>query len=236
MIKKAFILLLICSSHQIIAQDSLTADIKQWVMRKDPQSVMDISSGFYYDDCSYLGAFGKNRYKINIRFDSVKEKGGTQNYYIEGSSLLKKKVTPFKGILHVDHLDLLHVEDGFYELIAVATGTYTLTEDTGGVFKGVFRKYFSYHEDNQTFKEANMEVSDYEGFAGVWIDPSNGKEYDCHFGFQRYPLSLVGDFEINGGEPSINPDYKKHGWDAYFKKNGGHGFYGNTECNYNWWK
>ena len=96
MIKKLFILFLICLAYDTIAQDSLSSGIKQW-FGEDIGSDINLSSGFYYEDCSYLGIFGKNNYKFNIRFDSVSRKSFTQIYYVEGRSLLEGKITRFKG-------------------------------------------------------------------------------------------------------------------------------------------
>lgn len=234
MIKKILFLFLIFLSHKTTAQDSLTTEIREW-FNQDFESDIDLSSGFYQSDCSYLGIFGNNNHKFNIRFDSVSLKNYTQIYYVEGRSILNNKITPFKGELKVTHIDLLF----FDPLSLVASGSYLLTEEDGGVFKGVFRRHLTLNDkvaDRKTFDNIQAEVSWKEGFAGSWIDPKNGTEYRCHFGFYRYPEILTGDFDTKGGEPHIHPKYQSFGWDNYFEKQNGHGVYSNTECDYDWWK
>lgn len=226
--------MVICSSYETIAQDSLSSGIKRW-FSEDMGSEVNIASGFYYQECSYLGIFGKNNYKFNIRFDSVSQQSGTQNYYVEGRSLLNDKIVSFKGELKVEHLDLYFIEP----LSLAVRGSYHFVEENGGVFKGVFRKYISAtnrDKGNPIFGNIDGEVSHKEGFAGVWIDPENAKEYRCLFGFYRYPEILADDFDTKGGEPHIHPKYKSFGWDSFFQKQEGHGIYTNVECSYDWWK
>lgn len=234
MLKKIIFVLILVSSSEVFGQDSLTSAIKKW-FSEDIESDINLASGFYYDDCSYLGIFGNNNYKFNMRFDSVGRKSFTQIYYIEGRSLLRGKVVSFQGEIEVDRIELYFIEP----LSLVISGSYRFVEKSGGVFEGVFRKYMSNinrGSGNPIFGNIDAEIGHKEGFAGIWIDPKTAKDYKCLFGFNSYPEILAHDFDLNGGVPSINPDYKKHGWSEFFEKNEDRGFYGNTECNYDWWK
>lgn len=227
--------LLIISITNAAAQSNLNEKVNKW-SNGVPEYRVDISSIFYYENCSYLGVFGKNNYKINIRFDTVWQKEGARNYFIEGKSFLNGKICSLEGELTVNHLELMDVQPDISELTLVATGTYKLTEKEGGIFTGNFRKYFSYQVgDGSPFKEINEETGDREGFAGVWTDSSAGKEYACYFGFKQYPEALTGDFDA-GGEPNIDPKYKTYGWANYFEKRNGFAYYNNIECDDIWWE
>lgn len=233
-LKSILIISLIYPSLKTVAQDIVSAEVKQWFI-EDMGSQVDIASGFYYDNCSYLGIFGENHHKFNIRFDTIYQKHGTQNYYIEGKSILNGKIAPFKGELNVEHLDLYYTKP----LSLAVSGSYYLVEENGGVFKGVFRKYMSNKTrdiEKLSFGNIDGEVSHKEGFAGVWIDPISKKQYQCLFGFYRYPETLAIGFDTKGGEPHIHPKFRSYGWNEFFEKQNGHGVYTNVECNYDWWK
>ena len=232
---KVTIFILIFSINNLSAQTLFKEKVDRWA-NDIPECRVNISSTFYYENCSYLGVFGKNYYKINIRFDSVWQKENKRKYHVEGKSFLNDKICPLKGELAIDHLELIDIQPEISELILMATGTYQLTEKDGGVFSGKFKKMFSYRMgDAPQFKEPDEETGEREGFAGVWTDPSNGNEYPCHFGFKQYPEVLTGDFDA-GGEPNIDPKYKTYGWARYFEKRNGFAYYTNIECDNDWWK
>ncbi len=194
---------------------------------------LDISQAFYYEDCSYLGIFGENKYKINIRFDSVWIRG-VNIYVVEGKGYLKGKVSKFQGLINLEHIDIVTGQASQSEIIFLASGTYHFTEVEGGIFTGHFKKHFTYDVRSKIISNyVDMELGENEGFGGVWISPSSQKSYRCHFGFANYPSSLADDFDA-GGEPNIDLKYKKYGWEEYFSKTG-YAPYFSTDCEDDWW-
>jgi len=198
----------------------------------------DFSSVFYYDQCSYLGVFGRNKRKIHIRLDSV-FKVTSDRYSVVGSSLLKENVCLFKGEIKIERIEFVHLDVEGSELWLALVGSYKFAEDNscGGIFQGKYRKYFVYNWQDKKIQHADsyMELGEEEGFAGVWIDEKKGKSYPCHFGFYRYPSELAGDFDYGGGEPIINPKYRSYGWEPYFQE-GNLGFYRQRDCKDQWWE
>ena len=91
-------------------------------------------------------------------------------------------------------------------------------------------------ENDSIIIAESIELSDLEGYAGIWKSIISGKEYSCHFGFNRYSEELGGDFDNRGGEPLINEKYKNSGWQTQFTLNSGKfGYYWNTDCIDKWW-
>lgn len=235
MIKRLILFIFLFSFQNLIAQDSLSHIIEKWVEQEEHLRDIDLSSGFFHENCSLLGIFGSNNYKLNIRFDSVSLSQINQIYYVEGRSLLNDKITSFKGELAIQHIELLDID----QMWLVVSGSYNLVEEGGGVFKGLLKKYLSYDSkvyNKAIFEDIDAEVGNKEGFAGVWIDPNNHKQYRCLFGFHRYPQSLAQDFDRNGGEPLINVKFKEYGWKTWFEIRKGYSFYSNTDCEDDWWK
>jgi len=236
---KMIIFLFVLFSLESMAQKDLRKSIEYWLGESNDCEFLrkDFSSAFNYEECSYLGIFGKNKYKINIRFDTIL-KISDENYLVIGQSKLKNKIVGFKGEIKINSLEFYNYNN--YEplnVCLVVTGTYEFVEsdENRGVFSGNFRKYVHYYLKNDSISvNLDFEVSSNEGFAGSWVNPKSGKEYSCHFGFHRYPSSLAGDFD-QGGEPNIDPKYKPFGWESYFKQRQGYGSYSNTDCQDKWW-
>lgn len=220
------------------AQNDKADSIENWKNNSDYCEFLnkDLSSVFMYESCSYLGIFGNNKYKINIRFDLVEQKNNNI-YKVLGRSLLKEKKCDFIGELNVESVELHSYSDYNHRICLVAKGSYNFTESDkkGGMFSGKFRKYFYYYLQNDSISvDLDFEVSSREGYAGSWKSATSEKDYPCHFGFFRYPGFLAGDFD-QGGEPNIDPKYKAFGWEKYFKQRGDYGSYSNTDCIDKWW-
>lgn len=197
----------------------------------------DLSSLVYLDNCSYVGVFGANRYKINMRFDSVYKKSDNQ-YSIKGKSILKGKICSFKGEMNLEKIELNRCYET--ELYLVAIGNYSFQEtcNKGGVFYGVFRLYFHYNLVTKELNDdGNTEEYNYSrGFVGNWVDSLSQNYFPCHFGLMRYTMKIGGDFDDGGGEPIINPKYKKYGWESHFDlEHNSVGFFSPVDCDNKWW-
>lgn len=196
----------------------------------------DLSNAFYYKNDSYLGVFGKNNYKINIRFDTI-VKGSPTKYEIIGKSLLKNKSCEFTGVLEIERIELFFINNLKMEVVLLAVGEYELKESSadGGEFIGVFRKYFVYSlKDGTISPYVDYDFEFEEGYAGIWKNYSDTYTYPCNFGFFRYPKKLVPNFEIGYVEPRINPIYRNNGWESFFIE--GYSYYSNIETENTWWK
>lgn len=101
------------------AQTDLEKSIEKWE-QESGYSVFynkDFSSAFINKGCSYLGIFGENNYKINIRFDNVSKKSN-KNYSVVGQSKLKNKIVSFNGEINIEHIEFYGYNS--YEPISVS--------------------------------------------------------------------------------------------------------------------
>mgnify|MGYP001226816046 FL=1 len=223
-----------------VAQKDMLSDIEIWKNQTDYIQFLnnnDVSPAFFYEDASYLGIFGENKYKINIRFDEV-SKESDEIYSVIGQSRLKGKIVGFTGEINIERIEFVHLDIDMNELWLVLVGTYNFFEDDKkGVFQGSYRKYLIYSwKDNSIIPADNhMELSDSEGYAGVWKNLDSMKEYSCLFGFSRYSEELGGDFDNRGGEPIINLKYKNSGWETQYTHEVNIGYYWNVDSNDKWW-
>lgn len=238
------IIFIIIIARQIAgAQTKLELNIEKWKNYTYYNEFFndDLSSGFYYDSCSYCGIFGTNRTKINMRFNSILKKSG-ERYEVKGKDILKGKICSFVGNLVIERLEIVYLDENNDEALLLAVGKYNFVENGStkgsGVFFGSFRKYIMYSWKNHKFFPADgyTERGSEEGFAGFWKNSSNNSTYECHFGFERYPEDIAGDFDIGDGEPIINPKYKEYGWNSNFEMNGENewGYYWSLDCS-KWW-
>jgi len=224
------------------AQNNIENSIEKWKNQTDYIQFLnnnDVSPAFFYENASYLGIFGENNYKINIRFDQV-SKISDKNYSVKGKSRLKEKVVGFNGEINIERIELINMDINYKELCLILIGTYKFQEDDeNGVFRGSYRKYLIYSWKDNTIisADSHMELSDNEGFAGNWESLVSGKVYSCHFGFSRYSKEFGGDFDNRGGEPIINLKYKTSGWETqYTPESGNIGYYWNVDRYDKWWE
>ncbi len=224
----------------LIGQD-LSKDFEEWKNQPNNYIILDdqvdLTSIIYLDSCSYVGVFGANRHKFNMRFDLVKKVSTTQ-YNVQGKSLLKGEICFFNGKMNIERIEFNRYTSN--ELYLAAIGSYQFEEECekGGVFKGIFRIYFHYDiVTKKIYDDNNTEEYNYSrGFVGNWIDSMNKNYYPCHFGLMRYPPEIGGDFDDGGGEPIINPKYRQYGWESHFESESGNlGFYWPIDCKNKWW-
>jgi hypothetical protein len=230
-----FILLFWFIQLNVFAQQTRMEKVDEWYQEKTKGvHSRDLSPVFYYENCSYIGIWGENCRKINIRLDTV-FRDGLDTYHVKGFALLKNRKNEFEGYIKIQNLKFSYTDDCW--LTMWVGGNYHFTEKNNHwEFKGKFIKQFA--QDIKRKKISTdyglAEVSD--GFAGVWINKTNNKMYDCYFGFQRYPQSLS-DFDVNGGENIMRKKYKNYGWESYYNiEEGKYGHYRNIECGNTWWE
>ena len=114
-----------------VAQKDMLSDIEIWKNQTDYIQFLnnnDVSPAFFYEDASYLGIFGENKYKINIRFDQV-SKESDEIYSVIGQSRLKGKIVGFNGEIIIERVELVNLNIDYKELCLVLVGTYTFFED-----------------------------------------------------------------------------------------------------------
>ncbi|MBI9053601.1 MAG: hypothetical protein JEY96_07265 [Bacteroidales bacterium] len=236
---KLLIIGLILLSLMGKAQKDTENSIEKWKNQSDYIEFLnnnDVSPAFFYNDASYLGMFGENKYKINIRFDKV-SKISDENYSVIGKSRLKGKIVGFTGEINIEHVEFNNIDIDSKELWLVLIGTYKfLEDDKNGLFHGSYRRYliYSWKDNSIITADSHIELSDLEGYAGTWESVVSGKVYSCHFGFNRYSEELGGDFDNRGGEPLMNSKYKKFGWSSHFATEY-LGSYGNVDRYDKWW-
>ncbi|MBN1181949.1 MAG: hypothetical protein JXB49_06655 [Bacteroidales bacterium] len=230
---------LVVFSFVCAAQTELEKSIELWKNQLDYIEFLnnnDVSSAFLYEDASYLGIFGVNNHKINMRFDKV-SKVSDEKYSVIGKSRLKGKIVGFTGEINIERVEFNNFDIDSKELWLILVGTYKfLEDDKNGFFEGSYRKYliYSWKDNTITYADSHMELSVLEGYAGKWGSLVSGEVYSCHFGFNRYSEELGGDFDNRGGEPLMNSKYKKQGWSSHFV-NEHIGSYGNVDRNDKWW-
>ncbi len=234
------LVLFIAISHAL-SQDSIFSKIETWTNDTYYNEFLyiDLSQAFIYENCSYIGVFGKNFQKINIRFNNVNKKSDI-SYLVRGVSMLKSNKCHFSGEVIIKRLELVHFDIDNSEIWLAAVGNFEFEEQNkdGGIFTGYFRKYFIYSISSKDVAPADSHIElDYdEGYAGIWYKKNSKTVYPCHFGFNRYPPKLAKGFDNMGGESNINKKYKSYGWSSHFSsENPNIGYYSNIECNNSWW-
>jgi len=223
----------------VSAQQTSMEEVNEWYQKKTNNTYfIDMSPVFYSSkdkDCSYIGIWGENCQKINIRLDTV-FRDDIDIYHVEGYTLLKNRTDEFEGYIKVQHFNFLYMSSP-YIVMAVA-GSYHFTEKNNHwEFQGKFIRHFAQYIKSEKISTKNNKLGEIrDGFAGVWVDKTNNKTYDCFFGFHRYPGSLT-DFDARGGVSLMKPKYKNYGWESYYNlEKGKYGDYWNKECGNTWWE
>jgi hypothetical protein len=232
-----FILLFWFIQLNVFAQQTNMEKVDEWYQEKTKGvHSRDLSPVFYYENCSYIGIWGENCRKINIRLDTV-SRDGSDTYHVKGFALLKNRKDKFEGYIKIKDLRFTtHPRDCWSTMVVF--GSYHFTEKNNQwKLKGKYLKHFAYYFKKEEILNSDRHLGEVrDGFAGVWIDKTNNKMYDCYFGFQRYPQSLS-DFDAHGGENIIRKKYKNYGWESYYNiEEGKYGHYRNIECGNTWWE
>jgi hypothetical protein len=237
-----FILIFWTIQLNVFAQQTNMEKVDEWYQEKTKGvHSRDLSPVFYYENCSYIGIWGENCRKINIRLDTV-FRDGLDTYHVEGFTLLKNRKNEFEGYIKIQNLKFSYIHGDCSSkepwLPMSVGGRYHFTEKNNHwEFKGKYIKHFVQYIKSEEISTNDGDLGEVrDGFAGVWIDKTNNKTYDCYFGFQRYPQSLS-DFDVNGGENIMRKKYKNHGWESYYNiEEGKYGHYLNVECGNTWWE
>lgn len=170
---------------------------------------------------SFVGAFGKNYYRIDLKIDSL-IKVNKCNYTMYGSTTLKGKTVPYNGELVITNVrknktNVYGDENPTYFHTEVFA-KYKLVEDKSIIGSGVFTGSFhlGVHLTDDWIIDYDMWEWEGDGYSnyifdGIWKSQS-GKIYDTYFADGKL---YVGDLNVGAGEFVPNKKYVKNGWFDY---------------------
>lgn len=178
----------------------------------------------------FFGYIGTSYQRLRMNYSSVvKSKSTPFEYEIEGTTTVRKNSCKFKGVIKVVEIqefpkmhygvDEQHKNDGM-KAQGKFIGDYLFSEEKDkkgcGEFKG--KMYVIWFID----KNGKLKYDDLENYSdnyvnnqyeGTWNLYNNKKFKIANWGEYRIPNS--GDLDIGAGEFSVNPKYKKKGWEDF---------------------
>ncbi len=187
------------------------------------------------DPAIYDGFHGSNRYRIEVYFASVTKDSKRPNiYHVAGKIHFKENVTPFKGkilltTLHpIQDFSISRKTLKFYQVqqLYASCGSFEFREDStfaeSGVFKGTMAMDFAVHTDKTSrlwfFQKDQTRGAGFL-FDGEWTSYKTGKSKPFLLpGWLRaLGNQILTDFDIGDRGLTINPKYRKLGWDNYWE-------------------
>jgi hypothetical protein len=171
-----------------------------------------------------VGFIGKNYYRFQIKFTSIKRNGPNATaYVVTGYTRKWDTVRYFTGYIGLEHAWYVQTNPDFGDTIkeGIFTGTYNFMEATNelpctGQFRGNFMtSWYTDKSGNIHYDDLNSgDDGDYNNsFVGTWKDYSPNRTLICNWGDYRIPNS--GNLDEGVGEFAPDSAYVKYGWQNF---------------------
>jgi len=180
-----------------------------------------------------LGFIGKNYQRLHVNFVSVeKDKDDGKIYHVIGNTKVKNNSLDFEGEIEVVNIrstpprygiDDIYRNKGI-EKQGIFIGKYSFRENSkerySGKFDGIMVLDWLMHKDLGLSHNLDQGDSTRNNqYEGKWVSYKTGISKVANWGMVRIPNSRwkpnsKGPFlDMGAAEFSVNPDYKKYGWE-----------------------
>ena len=198
---------------------------------------IDISSmlskpSFSYGVIPYIGFIDiKIKRRLEINFLKIEKSTTNDSLYIaKGKTKVGKNVRLFEGDIKIKHIYIFAehskgLEDDMVGKIksqGIIIADYHFREDkklsATGIFEGkVLLKWYINNKGVFLFDDIEEYSDDYRNnqFVGTWTSYKTGVKKVANWGICRIPCS--GDLDIGAAEFFPASEYKKYGWEDYYK-------------------
>ena len=172
------------------------------------------------------GFFGQHPQRLEVAFTWVQQDARQPGLFqVEGLTRVFGKVSLLKGSLRLTQVrDALDKPNGVY--IATGPFQFQVYDDKSrptAAMQGIAAVDFETY-GNTVYLAADRGAarsrSRESAFEGTWTDAHTPQAYRVLWASEFPPVGqqVLGDFDLGGRMASINPKYKKYGWNDYYQQ------------------
>lgn len=207
--------------------DTLAASQRDTLFRQhDLSSVLQI--GTDAGSTAQNGFFGQHPQRLEVAFTWVKQDARQAGLFeVEGLTRVFGKVNLLKGNLHLTQVrDAFDQPNGIY----IATGpfrfqVYDNKSRPTAAMQGIAAVDFETNghtvylaADDGAARSRSRQFA----FEGTWTNAHTPQAHRVLWASEFPPVGqqVLGDFDLGGRMATINPRYRKYGWDDYYQQDG----------------
>jgi hypothetical protein len=191
--------------------EDVTISLKEKI---DLEKVIKLHGNRIYENCPEFGVFGSNYSRLLVNYKSI-EKISENKAIVDCRYNLTNKILDKKLLISIDRILKFQNTESQRAVVEI----FLTFNSTDGEING-FGRVVTAITDNYQLADRNNFVYE-EGFKNQWIGsykPTDCDEKLIAWGFERFPAKYFSDFDIGGGELSINYKYLENGWSKTFSK------------------
>ena len=196
-------------------------------------NLKNINIGFiFFKPIRYLGFIdSKIKRRIDVKFLKISKSEINDSIYLaKGKTIVGKNTRLFEGKIQIRQIysfkyistGLEGEMDGIVKSQGIIIADYHFREDkklsATGVFEGkVLLRWYVNNKGVFLFDDIDEYSDDYRNnqFVGTWTSYKTGVKKVANWGICRIPCS--GDLDWGAAEFSPAPEYRKYGWEDYYK-------------------